>query len=132
MNQKAELISGASCLNWLLSHHGFTFVIEREGNGSGDGFCTGAFVRGKWRLELHFRSSLGLVSYQVGDLALSHGQYLRAQGAEGQYPGFWKTPRDAFKYLLQDLIDYGQPFFSKDTSEFEKLTQMLANSPNET
>jgi hypothetical protein len=58
----AEILrEGAAILAPVLEPHGFRFVLETEGRGSGGHFAAGAFVRGDRRLELHYRHALGLV-----------------------------------------------------------------------
>ncbi len=89
-------------------------------------------MRGDRRLELHFRWSLGLVSYQVGDVKISHSEYLRVQGIMGAYPGFSEKPIDAFVHLLSDLEHAGGIFLHGEDKEFEKLATESKRSPKPT
>src|SRR5437867_4871943 len=85
------LEAGREILDPVLAPHGFHWVLERSGEGSGGRFVSGAYVRGNRRLELHSRFSLGLVSYSLGDRCVGHTDYRRVALAPGErslYPGF--------------------------------------------
>lgn len=105
MNPKDSLTAGATILAPLLSSHGFAFEFRDEGRGSGGYFASGEFVREERRLELHFRHSLGLVTYHVGPLHARHETYMKELGVLGrnQYPGFSDDPLDGFRHLANDL-----------------------------
>jgi len=77
----------------FLKPYGFQFVFEKTGSSSGGRFAFGRYVRGDRSLELHFRFTLGLVTYQIGDASLDHESYMRALGVYGQnaYPDFLTT-----------------------------------------
>lgn len=85
--------------------HGFRFQFREEGRGAGGNFASGEFVCEDRRLELHFRGSLGLVRYHVGDQSASHESYMRELGVWDQrhYPGFSEDPAAAFHDLAHDL-----------------------------
>ena len=102
---KDVLLDGVRILERLLVPRGFQFRFGGEGNGSGGSFAWGEFVREDRRLELHFRQSLGLVRYHIGDQNVSHEFYMRELGAGDQcrYPGFSEDPRRAFDGLAHDL-----------------------------
>lgn len=97
--------SGAKILSPLLTKYGFRFKIISEGSGSGGCFCEAAFSDGSRILELHFRSSLGLVAYHRGEYQVSHQSYMKALGVDDKcaYPGFSTDPLDGFHHLLSDL-----------------------------
>jgi hypothetical protein len=105
VNPKRSLTAGATILAPLLGSHGFTFEFRDEGRGSGGFFAWGEFVREERRLELHFRHSLGLVTYHVGPLHARHETYMKELGVLGrnQYPGFSDDPLDGFRHLANDL-----------------------------
>ena len=77
----------------------------RRRSRSGGNFAWGEFVREDLRIELHFRQSLGLVRYHVGDQSAFHESYMRELGLWDQcrYPGFSEDPVAAFHDLAHDL-----------------------------
>jgi hypothetical protein len=99
------LSKGVKVLKPLLQSKGFRFRFGREGEGSGGPFACGEFVRRDRRFELHFRGSLGLVRYHVGQDSASHESYMRELDVWDQckYPGFSDDPMDAFGRLAHDL-----------------------------
>lgn len=105
MKPKDSLIASATVLAPLLNSNGFAFEFRDEGQGSGGFFAWGEFVRGEHRLELHFRSDLGLVTYHVGTLHARHETYMKELGVSGRtrYPGFSNDPLDGFRDLAHDL-----------------------------
>jgi hypothetical protein len=105
VSPKDSLIAGATILAPLLSPHGFTFEFRDEGRGAGGFFAWAEFVREERRLELHFRHSLGLVTYHAGPLHARHETYMKELGVLGrnQYPGFSDDPFDGFRHLANDL-----------------------------
>lgn len=112
---KEALLAGVKVLDGVLRPSGFAFVFRDEGRGSGGPFSWGEYLRGNRRLELHFRQSLGLVTYHVSALGASHEAYMRGLGVWGQcrYPGFSDEPMSAFSNLAADL-GYAADFLSGD------------------
>ncbi|MGH9718299.1 MAG: hypothetical protein ACRD4R_16440 [Candidatus Acidiferrales bacterium] len=102
---KDVLTKGVKVLKPLLRPKGFRFRFGREGNGSGGPYAWGEFVRKDRRLQLHFRYSLGLVRYYVGEESASHESYMRELEVWDQcrYPGFSDDPLGAFVGLAHDL-----------------------------
>jgi len=102
---KDALIDGVQILEAVLLPRGFHFQFDGEGSGSGGDFARGAFVREDRRLEIHFRRSLGLVRYHIGEKSASHESYMRELGVWDQcrYPGFSNDPRNEFDELAHDL-----------------------------
>jgi hypothetical protein len=129
MNPKEELIKGVRELEAILQPYGFKFVLEAEGLSSGGRSASGAFVSGNKRLELHFRYSLGLVSYQIANIKIDHSDYIKALGGKGSYPGFSDKPIDAFRHLADDLKKYGELFLQGDKTKFEELKKILSANP---
>jgi hypothetical protein len=129
LDPKAALIAGVKLLDPILSREGFVFVVETERQSSGGRSCSGAFVRGNRRLELHFCWSLGFISYQVGEMMLSHSEYLRAQGVKGKYPGFSDKPIESFEHLRSDLDQAGRVFLSGNKEEFKQLVEKSKKFP---
>jgi hypothetical protein len=120
------LKAGVAILDELMCSHGFAFTPASSGVGSGGAFASGEFRRGRRRLELHIRYSLGLVTYHVGDLALSHEDYMWSvlgRRWASQYPGFSKEPLDGFRHLLSDLRMFGSDFLVGSDDDFAKHVQ---------
>ena len=112
------LTQGVSLIEPVLRPHGFSYAFREEGPSSGGNFAVGDFVRGDRRLELHFRHSLGLVTYHVGTAQVSHSGYMEELGVRRQaaYPGFSKDPLDAFRDLAADLERFADSFLAGDGS----------------
>jgi hypothetical protein len=123
------LTEGAHIVGDVLAPHGFTFEPGGHGNGSGGPAAWGCFVRGSQRIELHFRYSLGLVSYTWGDTVLSHKEYLRGVDASGSYPGFGTDPLDGFRHLADDLTGPLAGFVSGDQASFDQAAKAAHDSP---
>ena len=117
---------GADIVASVLGPHGFRFSIVSSGNGSGGPFAHGEFVRGDRRLELHFRYSLGLVTYHIGLLSLAHHDYLRAllgRSSAGHYPGTSDQPLAGFESLRQDLVEHCCDFVSGTGEQFRQCIE---------
>ena len=101
MSPRDALTKGALQLEPTLKPHRFAFMFREEGQGSGGHFAVGDFIRGDRRLELHFRQSLGLVTYHVGGARVSHSRYMEELGVRERaaYPGFSEEPLDGFRDL---------------------------------
>jgi hypothetical protein len=110
---------GRQLLASTLESHGFAWVPGSAGKGSGGHFASGAYIRGDRRLELHFRLSLGLVTYHLGSVSISHDDFMRytGHGHDAKYPGFSSDPLDAFRDLASDLASFGGDFLSGDGSQ---------------
>jgi hypothetical protein len=108
--------SGAAILSPLLKRYRLQFRIVSEGQGSGGEYCEAVFSDNVRVLELHFRASLGLVTYHLAGEKISHQAYMKALGiAEAcAYPGFSDDPLDGFRHLLTDLERFGDDFLSGD------------------
>ncbi len=134
MDPQVALRSGAQELARALAPAGFAFAFIKEGEGSGGPFAVGEFRKENRRVEFHFRQSLGLVSYQVGEWTLSHSEYVRAVrelhgGGEAFYPGFSSDPLAGFVDLRQDLERFGDVFLNREDSEFIALAKWAALNP---
>jgi hypothetical protein len=129
MNLTEIFLEGQHILEPLLTRHGFQFSPEPKGKGSGGYFVRGQFIKGDRRLEIHFRSSLGFVTYHVGALALSHEGYMRSLlGNPGgnRYPGFSNDPLDGFRGLAFDLEHFCGDFLAGDGEEFRRCVDAEA------
>jgi hypothetical protein len=102
---KDVLLDGTKILDPVLRPRGFRFRFKEEAKGSGGNFAWGEFAHEDRRLELHFRQTLGLVRYHVGNWSASHESYMRELGVLDQrrYPGFSEDPAAAFHDLAHDL-----------------------------
>ena len=118
------LCEGSEILSPVLVPHGFAFRVIDAGPSSGGDFACGDFTRGAWRLELHFRFSLGLVCYHHGNISVGHEHYLWAvtgRRAAGEYPGFSDDPLHGFQGLATDLSAYFGAFLRGDVTQFQQI-----------
>jgi hypothetical protein len=117
------MTAGAAILARELSPAGFTFQLTRHGRGSGGNFAMARFTRGDQYLEIHFRYSLGLVTYGWGDSRLSHADYLAGLGKAGAYSGYGTDPLDGFRHVAQDLAGPLSGFRDHDRGGYERSLQ---------
>ena len=133
MQAEECLNAGVELLAPLLESHGYSFVPLTSGKSSGGWSASGEFRRNRddelRRLELHFRHSLGLVTYHVGAMSLRHVDYMRALKARNQYPGFSDDPLDGFRHLLHDLEQYASDFIDGPGDEFARCGSSRTRSP---
>jgi hypothetical protein len=132
----SELLArGAAELAEVLGPAGFAFAETEEGIGSGEALATGEFRKGDRRLELHVRSSLGLVRYHFGDETMSHEALVRGMRAleriaeEGQYPGFSDDPMAGFRHLRHDLELFGEVFLRGGAKAYRALKKWVDKHP---
>ena len=114
---------GRFILDPVMHRHGFSFKSEPAGRGSGGPYASGAYMNGDRKLEIHFRYSLGLVTYHCGETSLDHESYMHALlGTTGgnRYPGFSEEPLDAFKGLAYDLENSATAFLNGNFEEFSR------------
>lgn len=129
---ESRLKEGAEILMRPLQPCGFAFHIRRRGSGgSGGASAEGWFISGNKRLELHFRWSLGLVTYHVGDRSLGHDDYMRSLRVRhaAAYPGFSEQPLAAFEHLSSDLTRYCQDFLRGDGRQVVRFADEIAANP---
>ena len=113
MDPRQILSAGRKILDPVLLPKGFIFENGASGKSCGGDYASGNYVKGDRFLEVHFRLSLGLVSYHLGQLVISHEEYMRALlGSRGgnKYPDFSDDPLDAFHSLASDLENYCTDF----------------------
>jgi len=113
------LEAGAAILTPVLAPAGFAFHLTSHGNSSGGDFATGRFTKGTQYLELHFRHSLGMVTYGWDDTAISHTEYLRGLAVTGSYPGYSDDPLGGFRHLALDLAGPLSGFRDGDRRGYE-------------
>jgi hypothetical protein len=109
--------------------HEFGYSQTSVGSGSGGSFASGEFRRGDRGLELHFRYSLGLVTYHLRSSAISHEDYMWSVLSKrwaSHYPGFSGDALDGFRHLLLDLEQYGSDFLAGSDAEFAKHIERAA------
>jgi hypothetical protein len=117
------LREGRAALDPLLLAHGFSFKEGSAGCGSGGPSSSGVYVNGNRKLEIHFRFSLGLVTYHFEGRSVEHEGYMRALlGSAGgnRYPGFSDDPLSGFKNLAYDLENFATAFLNGDCEEFAR------------
>jgi hypothetical protein len=126
---KEILQAGTSILMDILEKHHFVCSQTQTGQSSGGAFATGLFIRGNRRLELHFRYSLGMVSYHLGDRSISHEAYMWSvigKRHASHYPGFSDDPLDGFHHLHTDLEKYGGDFLHGSDAAFSQHFDRVA------
>jgi hypothetical protein len=125
----ATLNEGALILGEVLSSNGFAFAPVAHGKGSGGPSAQARLVRGSQSIELHFRWSLGLVSYTWDGVVVSHADYLRGLSAKGTYPGFSDDPLAGFRHLAQDLSGPLAGFVTGDRAAFDRAVAAAESMP---
>ena len=125
------LLAGAAILAPMMKPYGFVFKIETHGKGSENWFTSGTYCQDDRRLELHFRYTLGLVTYHIGCDSLDHEIYMRLLGVYGthQYPDFPRDPLESFHHLAADIQKHCQDFTVGDGSHFHSLAQAFEQDP---
>ena len=118
-DKAVTLAAGAAIVGQVVGPAGFVFEPGTRAEGSGGPFAAGRFVRTDQYVELHFRHSLGLVSYGWGGAVVSHEDYLRGVGVKGAYPGFSGDPLDGFRHLTEDLAGPLAGFVAGDRLSFD-------------
>ncbi len=115
------LREGCTILDPVMNQHGFFFVDGPAGSSSGGPFASGSYVNADRRLEIHYRFSLGLVTYHFGDVCIDHESCMRVVlGSKGgnKYPGFSRDPLDAFRDLAYDVRNFCAAFLEGDLKQF--------------
>ncbi len=135
-NSEEILNSGSQILGEILHGDGFTFTPKQSGRSSGGMFAAGEFRRGNRVLELHYRHSLGLVTYHLGNASLTHQAYMLlvlGKPNASHYPGFSDGPLDGFRHLRDDLVEYGKDFLTGSDDDFlrhiERSKQLASARP---
>ncbi len=125
MNPKEILEKGRKYIDPIMESNGFRWQPGLSGRGSGGQFDSGQYIKDDRRLELHFRYSLGLVKYHIGDISLSQEDYMSYVAGKGnaEYPGFSSDPLDGFRRLANDLKNYADDFLSGTGEEFIKAKE---------
>jgi hypothetical protein len=128
------LEKGAAELAQVLGPAGFEFIQVDDSDRIGP-FARGEFFRGDRRLELHVRSSLGLVRYHFGDESLAHEDLVRGVralegvSAQAQFPGFSNDPMTGFRHLRHDIDRFGAVFLRGGAKAFRALNKWVNKNP---
>jgi hypothetical protein len=104
-----------------MNRHGFSFTGGLSGRGSGGHFASGAYVNADRKLEIHYRYSLGLVTFHFGQVSVDHESYMRVLLGDrrgSRYPGFSDDPLAAFRDLAYDLENFATAFLEGDFKLF--------------
>jgi len=127
MENKAVTIleEGRKLIDPIMKANGFRWEVGPAGKSSGGHFASGQYLKENRRLELHLRHSLGLVTYHMAKLSLSHEDYMMHVATKGefQYPGFSSDPLEGFKHLASDLENYASDFLTGSGEEFKKAKE---------
>jgi hypothetical protein len=118
------LQEGKRILDPVLLRFGFSFKDERSGPSSGGPYASASYVNGDRKLEVHYRWSLGLVTYHFGEETIDHESYMHVLlGTNGgnKYPGFSDDPIDGFKGLAYDLENFATAFLKGNFEEFSRF-----------
>lgn len=118
---KEELESGVTILAPALTPHGFVFMFQDAGCGSGGNFAWGKYVRHDRSLHLHHRRGLGIIQYHIADLCIDHETYLKSLGVENQSDVLWmplESGIDRYKGLRSDLERFCSDFLSGPAVEW--------------
>jgi hypothetical protein len=121
------LQKGREILNPALIPHGFIFQAGSHGKSGGGDFANGQYVNGSRKLEIHYRSSLGLVTYHFDGISLQHDAYMRAvlgKAGGNRHPGFAEDFVEQFNALRYDLEHFAQAFLRGDQAEFARLAEI--------
>src|SRR6266850_614093 len=118
------LRKGRCALGSVLTPYGFSFQNGSSGPSSGGQYASGVYVNGNRKLEIHYRSSLGLVTYHFDEAFLDHPFYMRALlGDKGgnKYPCFADDPLATFEHLAFDLQHFARAFLEGNFEGFARL-----------
>ena len=122
LTPQQSLLEGVKILSTYLEPLGFQFKLNGTGNSSGGHFAHGNFYCGDREIMMHYRWSLGLVSYKVGNLVLGHEDYIDLIDKHGQnkYPNFSNESTDAFNCLRFDLENLLNDFTENNAIQFRE------------
>jgi hypothetical protein len=115
------LREGCTMLDPVLSERGFSFTNGYSGRSSGGHYASGAYVNADRKLKIHYRYSLGLMTYHFGQTCIDHESYMRAvldDKGGNKYPGFSDDPVAAFRDLAYDLQNFATAFLGGDFERF--------------
>ncbi len=138
MTPQEVLDRGLTELTPVLGPAGFEFIDTEGGFDSAGQFASGEFLRADRRLELNVRSSLSLVRYHIGEVTLSHEEFVHGvRGLNGiaekaEYPGFSNDPGAGFLHLRHDLERFGVVFLTGGARAFRALKKWLDKHPKKT
>jgi hypothetical protein len=127
------LRQGIEILNPVMRAHGFTYTACGSGPSSGGDFARGSFKKDNRIIEIHFRHSLGLVTYHIGPDSLRHEVFMRAllgQAGGNRYPGFSSDPISGFHGLRYDLEHFVSDFLNGAGNDFRRCVSEAKDAVN--
>ncbi len=126
MDAEATFREGVAILDRAMGPAGFQFDSLWAGE-----FPCGRYSRGERVLEFHVSSSLGLVSQQIGRLAVMHDDWMRALlgPGGGAYPEPSEDPLDSFHALHKDLARYCDDFLRGRGDTWRKVAERALQDP---
>ena len=126
MIAEATFREGVAILDRAMLPAGFQFDALRAGE-----FPCGRYSRGERVLEFHVSSSLGLVSQQIGGLAVMHDDWMRALlgPGGGAYPVPSDDPLDSFHALHKDLARYCDDFLRGRGERWRAVAERALQDP---
>jgi hypothetical protein len=124
---RVEILNeGRATLDPIMKKCGFLFEAGPAGSSSGGPYASGVYANGERRLEIHYRYSLGLVTYHFREASVDHASYMHAVlGGKGgnRYPGFSESPSTQFSDLTYDLESFANSFLQGNFKEFSRFAQ---------
>jgi hypothetical protein len=135
MDPREILASGREILEPVLVPRGFVFRDTGSGKSSGGDFASGRYEKADRFIEIHFRDSLGLVTYHMGKRVASHESYMRSLlGSRGgnKFPGFSNDLLDGFRDLAFDLEHFSIDFLAGSGEEFARCVKISEERENRT
>ena len=115
----------------VLSASGFTYCPGPAGRSSGGDYASGKYTKGNRILEIHFRHSLGLVTYHIGSESIRHEVFMRAllgQHGRNHYPSFSSDPIEGFRDLRHDLENFAADFLNGTGGHFRRCFDEAQNA----
>lgn len=132
INHASQILrAGRELIDPILEACGFVWGYGSSGGSSDGDFASGWYSRDDRTHELHFRYSLSLVSYSVGDQSIHHADYMLVASGRGlsKYPGFSDDPLDGFRHLAHDLRAFCAAFLEGSDADFIRIVELRSASP---
>jgi hypothetical protein len=99
----------------------FSFADGHSGLGSGGHYASGVYVNAARKIEIHYRYSLGLVTYHFGQAFTDPESYMRVllgDKTANRYPSFSDDPLAAFRDLADNVQNLASAFLEGDFERF--------------
>jgi len=126
MDTEATFLEGVAILDRAMRPAGFRFDALQAGE-----YPCGRYWRGERVLEFHVSRSLGLVSQQIGGLAVMHDDWMRALlgPGGGDYPRPSADPLDSFHALHKDLARHCDDFLRGKGHNWRAVAERALQDP---